>query len=58
MIKIEKNTSFPEWIDIFAFGEFVEQVKGRAKALRVATKIAKENKQTSLMAHGKMIDIN
>ena len=52
MIKIEKNTSFPEWIDIFAFGEFVEQVKGKAKALRIASKLARKNGQKSVLALG------
>lgn len=58
MIKVEKNTSFPEWIDIFSFGEFVEQVKGRAKALRVATKLAKQNKQTSVLVNGELVQID
>tara|TARA_B100000676_G_scaffold302354_1_gene351141 strand:- start:2058 stop:2234 length:177 start_codon:yes stop_codon:yes gene_type:complete len=58
MIKIEKNTSFPEWIDIFAFGEFVEQVKGRAKALRIASKLARKNGQKSVLAHGKLVELD
>lgn len=58
MIKIEKNQSFPEWTDIFAFGEFVEQVKGRAKALRVATKLARKNGQNSVLVNGKLVEVN
>jgi len=58
MIKIEKNISFPEWTDIFAFGEFVEQVKGRAKALRVATKLARSNGQNSVLVNGKIVNID
>ena len=58
MIKIEKNTSFPEWIDIFAFGEFVEQVKGRAKALRVASKLARKNGQKSVLVNGELVEVD
>ena len=58
MIKIEKNTSFPEWIDIFAFGEFVEQVKGRAKALRIASKLARKNGQKSVLALGELVELD
>jgi hypothetical protein len=58
MIKVQKNTSFPEWIDIFSFGEVVEQVKGRAKALRIATKIARQNKQTSVLVNGELVQID
>ncbi len=58
MIKIEKNASFPEWTDIFAFGEFIEQVKGRAKALRIATKLARGNGQNSVLINGKIVKID
>jgi len=58
MIKIEKNISFPEWTDIFAFGEFVEQVKGRAKALRVASKLARKNGQKSILVNGKLVEVD
>ena len=58
MIKIVKNLSFPEWTDIFAFGEFIDQVKGRAKALRVATKLARENGQDSVLVNGKIVNID
>tara|TARA_B100000029_G_C17391095_1_gene893427 strand:+ start:538 stop:714 length:177 start_codon:yes stop_codon:yes gene_type:complete len=58
MIKIVKNLSFPEWSDIFAFGEFVDQVKGRAKALRIATKIAKENGKDLIVVDDKIVEID
>jgi len=53
MISIKKNDSFPSWIQVFAFGQFVDEVKGKAKALRIATKIAKENKVTHVNIFGK-----
>lgn len=54
MISIKKNDSFPSWIQIFAFGQFIDEVKGQAKALRIANKIAKDNKQTHVNVFGKV----
>jgi len=54
MISIKKNDSFPKWIQVFAFGQFVDEVEGRAKALRIATNLAKENKQTHINMFGKV----
>tara|TARA_Y100000768_G_scaffold216719_1_gene163345 strand:+ start:119 stop:550 length:432 start_codon:yes stop_codon:yes gene_type:complete len=53
MISIKKNDSFPSWIQVFAFGQFIDEVKGQAKALRIATKIAKDNKVTHVNVFGK-----
>tara|TARA_B100000959_G_C14496545_1_gene425388 strand:- start:37 stop:210 length:174 start_codon:yes stop_codon:yes gene_type:complete len=57
MIVLKKNESFPEWIQIFAFGEFIEEVKGRAKALRLAAKLAKENKLNYVNKFGEMVEV-
>ena len=56
MIKIEKNPSFPQWLDIFAFGEFIEQVQGRVKALRIAKKLARQHGQKSILLNGNFVD--
>ena len=53
MISIKKNESFPAWIQVFAFGQFVDEVQGKAKALRIATKLAKENGQVGISVLGK-----
>ena len=58
MIKIAKNLSFPDWTDIFAFGDFVDQVKGRAKALRIATKLAKVNGKDLIIVDDKIVNID
>ena len=57
MISIKKNDSFPTWIQVFAFGQFVDEVEGRAKALRIATKLAKENNITQINLFGKLEEI-
>ena len=36
--------SFPSWLQIFAFGALIEEVEGKAKALRVGKKLARKNK--------------
>jgi|TARA_R110000824_G_scaffold401679_1_gene613547 hypothetical protein len=54
MISIKKNNSFPKWIQVFAFGQFIDEVQGKAKALRMATQLAKENKQTHINVLGKV----
>jgi hypothetical protein len=42
MIKVEKNENFKGYFNVYIGGFFVEQVKSRAKALKVAKKLAKE----------------
>jgi hypothetical protein len=54
MISIKKNDSFPKWIQVFAFGKFIDEVQGQAKALRMATQLAKENEQTHINMFGKV----
>ena len=58
MIKIEKNPSFPQWLDIFAFGVFIEQVQGRVKALRIAKKLARQHGEKAVLFNGNLIDAN
>ena len=54
MISIKKNKSFPEWVQVFVFGQFVDEVRGRARALRLATRLAKENGHESIAVFGKI----
>jgi len=57
MISIKKNNSFPKWIQVFAFGQFIDEVQSKAKALRLAAKLAKENKQTHINVLGKVQEV-
>ena len=43
MLTIKKNANFPKWIQVFAFGNLIDEVQGNAKALRLAKTIAKQN---------------
>ena len=58
MISTRKNESFPEWTQIFAFGKFVDEVQGTAKALRVAQQVAKEHKAKSVNHLGRVVMLN
>ena len=46
MIKIVQNENFPRWMQIFAFGNLVEEIESKNKALRIAKPLAKENNMT------------
>jgi len=58
MITIRKNPSFTSWFQIISFGRIVDEVEGRAKALRIAKREAKDNQQTHIIFLGKALDIN
>ena len=58
MITIRKNPSFPEFFQVFAFGQLVDEVQGRAKAIRVAKKEAKANNLPHVNFLGKVVDMD
>ena len=41
MIKVQKNESFPAWIQVFAFGMLVDEYSTGRRALKEARKLAK-----------------
>ena len=52
MISIRRNKNFTNWIQVLAFGRLVDEVSGKAKALRLATELAEEHKQTHISNFG------
>ena len=54
MISIKKNSNFPTWIQVFAFGQMIAEVKGNARALRLAKSIAKDNGATHINVFGEL----
>lgn len=42
MIKIVKNDNFTDWVQLFAFGDFVEECKNIDKAIKTAKKLARK----------------
>jgi len=57
MISIRKNESFPSWIQVRAFGQVIEEVQGRAKAMRIAKQLAKDNNETHVVKFGKAVKV-
>ena len=55
MIKIVRNTNFAGIFDIFAFDQFIEQVQGKAKAVRLAKRIARKNQVSVVVLDGETI---
>ena len=56
MIKIEKNENFKGWLNIFVGGFLVEQINGRAKALKIAKQIAKDRGEKNFLFLNFIID--
>jgi hypothetical protein len=52
MISIKKNENFPSWFQISAFGEFVDEIKGQAQAMKFARTLAKKKGQAYINAFG------
>jgi hypothetical protein len=49
IIKIAKNANFPQWFqivftDALGFFDVIDEVKGKARAMRIAKKLAKKEK--------------
>jgi hypothetical protein len=57
MITIKQNPNFTKFFQVFAFGEFIEEVERKSKAIRVATKLAKDSKQDMINVDGEMTKI-
>ena len=58
MITIKKNPSFAGWFQVISFGRLVDEVSGRAKALRIAKQEARDTKEKHIVFLGKVLDIN
>ena len=57
MIKVTVNESFSGYYEIYDGVQPVEEVQGRAKARRLALKLAKKAGQSFISFLGKMIDV-
>tara|TARA_R110000824_G_scaffold669_6_gene4185 strand:- start:173 stop:349 length:177 start_codon:yes stop_codon:yes gene_type:complete len=52
MISIRRNRNFSNWIQVLAFGRLVDEVNGKAQALKLASQLAKEHKLTHISHFG------
>ena len=49
MIKVIKNINLPQWFqvtftDSFGFADLIDEVQGKAKAMRIAKRVARKEK--------------
>ena len=58
MITIKQNPNFTKFFQVFAFGQYIDEVERRSKALRIATKLAKQHKQDFINVDGLMQEVS
>ena len=54
MITIRQNPNFTKFFQVFAFGEFIDEVERKSKALRIAKQLAKAHKKDMINVDGLM----
>tara|TARA_B110000305_G_C19038717_1_gene447169 strand:- start:281 stop:454 length:174 start_codon:yes stop_codon:yes gene_type:complete len=42
MITIKQNPNFTKFFQVFAFGQYIDEVERRSRAVRIATKLARQ----------------
>jgi len=57
MINVTKNVNLPQWFqitftDALGFFDIIDEVKGRAKAMRIAKRLAKKEKVNHVNVDG------
>ena len=60
MIKVIKNANLPQWFqviitDSFGFADVIDEVQGKAKAMRIAKKLACKEKVSHVDVEGFII---
>jgi len=58
MIKVIKNASFDGYYEIYDGLYVVEEIQGRAKARRLALKLAKAKKEAYIAFLGETVDVD
>ena len=57
MIQIEQHPNLAKWQSILDCGNLINQVQGKANALRIASKIAKRQGKTFVVDDGKVVSL-
>ena len=57
MISVRQNPNFTKFFQIFAFGRFIDEVQGQAKALRIAKDEARFQQISKVNFLGNVLDI-
>lgn len=54
MITIRQNQNFTKFFQVFAFGQYIDEVDRRSKAIRIANKLARQHKHDFINVDGLM----
>ena len=54
MVTIKQNPNFTKFFQVFAFGQCIDEVERQSKAIRLATKLAKESNQEFINVNGEI----
>ena len=57
MIQVEQHPNFSKWQTISAFGKTINQVQGKANALRIASRHAKRQGISILLNDGEVVKV-
>jgi hypothetical protein len=58
MIKVQINSSFPEWFQIFAFGKLIDEILGSANALEYSKNLAKHYNIKYICFEDKVLEVD
>lgn len=54
MISIRKNPNFSNWLQVFAFGKFMDEFSKQSKALKYAKDLARTANQNHINIEGEI----
>ena len=57
MISIRTNPNFSNWFQVFAFGKMVDELNNIAKAVNLASAIARNTEQTHIVVDGEATEV-
>ena len=55
MVKVETNDNFPNWIAVFKGLNLVEQFTSKQKAIRLAKKLSRRERQSFFMLNTELV---
>lgn len=53
MISVRRNKNFTNWIQVFSFGKFIDELNSVAKAIELAESLAKKRNLNYINIEGK-----
>ena len=57
MIKVAKNPTFPQFVEVWEDLKLVKEIKGRMKAMRYALKLARQAGEKYILFNDKLVEV-